>query len=118
MPYKSLPLQWEGTCTIARLGPFAGRSKNLTFTFQHSHYPVRNKHGVSHPSATRPITFHEFVRALFPHLGVAELEQAIDISTTLEMTQNATVDALMNLQMETVCSHNRLSKLIGSWIIF
>ncbi|NXT46971.1 MER34 protein, partial [Pluvianellus socialis] len=52
--------------------------------------------------------FPKFVRALFPNLGVTELEGAVvNISATLEITQNATMDALKNLDMEI----NSLSQL-------
>lgn len=56
--------------------------------------------GVFKPLVTGQTKFHNFVHALFPNLGFAVLEQPINISTTLEITQNATVGPLKNLQTE------------------
>jgi len=56
-----------------------------------------------------PSEFLNLVRVLFPNLGVAELESAVvSISTKLEITQNATMDDLKNLQTEI----NSLSQLV------
>lgn len=104
-----MPLRvYHHTCTIACLTPSAFQSQNLTFNFQHNHYPVGNQGRASKPTVTRPSKFPKFVRALFPNLCVAELEQAIvSISATLQITQNPTIDALKNLQAEI----NSLSEL-------
>lgn len=114
---KSLPPQQTGTCTIARLAPSAFWSQDLTFNFQHNHYPVGNLGRVSKPTVRRPSKFPQFVRAPFPNLGVTELERAvISISATLEITQNATVDVLKNLQMK-INSLLQLATVTGESLI-
>ena len=106
---SSLPPQRTGTCTIACLAPSAFRSQHLTFNFQHNHYPVGNHGRVSKLTVMIPSEFLNLVRVLFPNLGVAELESAVvSISTKLEITQNATMDDLKNLQTEI----NSLSQLV------
>lgn len=97
----SLPPQQAGTCTIALLNAYAFWSKYLIFNFQCTHYRVPSNHGVFKPSVTGQTKFHNFVHGLFPNLGFTVLEQPIvSISTTLEITQNATVGPLKNLQTE------------------
>lgn len=46
-------------------------------------------------------SFHSFVRALLPNLGIAQLEKAISsISAKIELIANSTADALRRLQTE------------------
>ncbi|NXV25133.1 ERVV2 protein, partial [Cepphus grylle] len=45
--------------------------------------------------------FHSFVRALFPSLGIIQLEKAIvNLSAEMEIIANTTVDAILGLQKE------------------
>ncbi|NXV10962.1 ERVV2 protein, partial [Cepphus grylle] len=45
--------------------------------------------------------FHSFVRALFPSLGIVQLEKAIvNISAEMENIANVTADAIFGLQIE------------------
>lgn len=89
------------TCTIAHLVPYAFQAKNLTTTFLHNHYPVCHKHFVIDPLVKRPMRFHQFMCALFPSLGIIELEKAtVNISAILGIVKNATADALTNLPSE------------------
>lgn len=47
-------------------------------------------------------SFHSFVRALLPNLGIAQLEKAIsNVSAKTELIANSTADALGRLQTET-----------------
>lgn len=72
---------------------------------------------MSKPTVRRPSKFPQFVRAPFPNLGVTELERAvISISATLEITQNATVDVLKNLQMK-INSLLQLATVTGESLI-
>ena len=53
--------------------------------------------------------YHSFLRSLIPSLGVAQLEKAIvNISATLEIVENATIDALRAIQEEV----SSLSKVV------
>lgn len=105
------------TCPIAHLAPYAFQTKNLTTTFLHHHYPVCHKNFVIDPLVKRPTRFYQFMYALFPSLGSIESEKAIvNISATLEIVQNATVDVLKNLQLEI----SSLSQLViqNRWAIY
>ena len=56
---------------------------------------------------------------LFPGLGMAELEKAVvSISTTFEIIQNTTADALKNLQIEVTSLMGMVVKGLGAQVIF
>ena len=56
---------------------------------------------VPNPLVTRTTGFHQFVHALLPGLGVSVLEKAIiNISATMEIIENGTVDTVQGLQSE------------------
>ncbi|XP_074876924.1 uncharacterized protein LOC142027137 [Buteo buteo] len=62
---------------------------------------IRQKR-TSNPPVERPTSFHSFVRWLIPSLGASELEKAlVNLSATMEIINNATIDAIKTLQEET-----------------
>ena len=64
---------------------------------------------MSNPLAEKPTGFHSFVRWYIPSLGVSELEKAVvKLLATLEMIENATMDAIRALQVEV----STLSKVV------
>ncbi|XP_044536771.1 endogenous retroviral envelope protein HEMO-like [Gracilinanus agilis] len=101
--YKALPPAWGGTCTIAYLVPDLQIHKTLTSTpvpnlrslINRVHKPTTN------PLAEKPSGFHAFARALFPWLGILEIEKAIvNMSAAVEEGFSATLDAISNLRLE------------------
>ena len=64
---------------------------------------------VLNPVVEKPTGLHSFARWFIPSLGVSELEKTfVNISATLEMIENATVDAIRTLQGEV----STLSKVV------
>ncbi|XP_074838645.1 endogenous retroviral envelope protein HEMO-like [Carettochelys insculpta] len=107
--YKYLPTNWTGRCSLGHIVPggltvyphiTAPGITNLgSFLHRSKRKFTRN------PLIERPTGFHRFTRALFPWLGVAELERAlVNISGQLEIALNHTADALnlLNNQLQSV----------------
>ncbi|XP_075770112.1 endogenous retroviral envelope protein HEMO-like [Pelodiscus sinensis] len=107
--YKYLPLNWMGRCSMGHAAPegltvhphiMAPGITNLGSFLHRS--PRRFS---TNPLIIRPTGFHQFVRALLPWLGVAELEKAIvNVSGQIEQALNHTADALglLNEQIQSV----------------
>ncbi|XP_067999133.1 uncharacterized protein [Melanerpes formicivorus] len=111
---KSLPPKWTGVCTAGYLTP--------QITVHHEILPRgywrtlwRRHRRTANPLVRYNTGYHSFVRALFPALGVAQLEKAIvNISATMEVIANSAADAVQNLQVEvksasSVSLQNRLA---------
>ncbi|CAM4507462.1 unnamed protein product [Lepidochelys kempii] len=99
--YKTLPNQWCGRCTLGRLLPYTYGMQTMHAHAVHNYILVARPRRSPNPIVQRPMGFHQFVRAFLPWLGVAELEQAIvNISATLKIIKNNTIDAVQALQLE------------------
>lgn len=104
--YKVLPLGWTGQCAIGTIFPSILITPNLTGYLRS--YMRRIKRG-SNPIVQRPTAFHSFARWFLPWLGVSELEKAlVNVSATLEIINNSTIDAIQALQEEVTS----LSKVV------
>lgn len=105
--YKVLPLGWTGQCAVGTIAPNTIMVKNLTNhdsqNFLRTYMkPVIRQRRTSNPLVERPTSFHSFVRWLIPSWGVSELEKAlVNLSATMEIINNATIDAIKALQEET-----------------
>uniref|UniRef100_A0A8V0X7N8 ERVV2 protein n=1 Tax=Gallus gallus TaxID=9031 RepID=A0A8V0X7N8_CHICK len=106
---KSVPSDWSGSCTLGALIPnvvWHNRSTPPPGILRTHWRRVRR---VLNPLVEKTTGFHSFARWFIPPLGVSELEKAIvNISATLEIIENATVDAIRTLQGEV----STLSKVV------
>uniref|UniRef100_A0A674J828 Envelope protein n=1 Tax=Terrapene triunguis TaxID=2587831 RepID=A0A674J828_9SAUR len=99
--YKTLPNQWYGRCTLGRLLPYSYGMHTMHARAVHNYILVTRSRRSTNPIVQRPTGFYQFIRAFLPWLGVAELERAIvNISATLEIIENDTIDAIHALQLE------------------
>uniref|UniRef100_A0A8C8BJH2 Env polyprotein n=1 Tax=Otus sunia TaxID=257818 RepID=A0A8C8BJH2_9STRI len=92
---KILPLGWKGECTLGPVLPHIAIESQLKGGWIRSFWECTKR-------------IFSFARWFLPWLGVSELEKAIvNICATLEITINATTDALQALQQEV----NQISKI-------
>ncbi len=105
--WKALPLSWTGTCTTGYLIPQTTVHEEIPWGLLRT--PWIRTTRTYNPLAIYNKGYHSFLRARIPALGVAQLEKAIvNISATLEIVENATMDALWAIQEEL----SSLSKVV------
>lgn len=106
---KTLPESWGGACTVGALAPILSMHDRTNPLTGYLRTPWKRVGRALNPLVEKPTSFHSFVRWFIPFLGVSELEKAIvNISATLEIIENATIDAIRGLQTEV----STLSKVV------
>jgi len=102
-----LPLNWTGTCSTGYLIPQTTVHEEILWGLLRTPWN-QTKHTYNRLGIYKK-GYHSFLRSLIPSLGVAQLENAIvNISATLEIVENATIDALRAIQEEV----SSLSKVV------
>ncbi|XP_021238396.1 uncharacterized protein LOC110391047 [Numida meleagris] len=106
---KTLLESWGGACTVGALAPILSMHDRTNPLTGYLRTPWKMVGRALNPLVEKPTSFHSFVRWFIPFLGVSKLEKAIvNISATLEMIENATIDAIRGLQTEV----STLSKVV------
>lgn len=98
---KWSPRSWRGTFTLGALAPYVSIHNCTKALMGVLRTPGKLVKRASNPVVEKPVGFNSFVRWFVPSLGVSELEKAIvNISTTLEIIENAAADAMRSSQIE------------------